>query len=695
MPPEPSSPTPSEAPRRGCFGCLATTGLGCGAFGVGALGAVVLFAPSLLGGVLRRVLVSQWNEAAAGRVRLESLELSWTSPVELRGLELDDPDGNPVVALDLTLPPLLTLLDDTALAWTVTADLRTLEIELDEGGGTNLARALAPDPSSGGATRFVRIGSFDSRRGLDQLFDFTLTVKGREALVHAGSSLEPMLRLDTINGAVVHRPGRTEFELGAQIVDGGGFIAKATWGPAWWDGETRLEVDAGGLPTAIADHVFQTDGALEAAVGPELTVVLEADQAFDDRVSLTLNGSLGAELDLDARIDESALVVDGDGRLQGRCRLPEPSLGDLVGGELPAGLRVDAGDVDWEFHSSDLRVTRLGSGRDRRFDPRGHLVFEREGVLELVEDTSAGAARVVHRLVDPRLTLRWSEGGTPRVELIERGGEARVVELEALAGVRRWDLALPGLDSEWLARALGLTGVEDLLDERVDLAFVGSAGAGRFTLAGSEGRSALSGRIEGRRLVSDPGDRAVLTLDLERDHDRAWLRSVLPWYASLAKPAGERPAQLTLTEFSLPFSGELSEVEALAMLDLGTVECVPNSSLARRFVSEEPFEETFGKLSFEVDGPLIRYGSDLELALDGEFYSFAGSHDLRQKMVFLSGEIAARYISDAVEGVEDVMVHVSLHGPPEALVLTVDPQVYEAMKSGLSALLELLADDGE
>lgn len=722
MTPESSSPTPSETPRRGCFGCLLTTGLGCGAFGVGALGAVVLFAPSLLGGFFRRVLVSEWNDAVAGRVRLESLELSWTSAVELRGLEIDDPEGNLVAALDLSLPPLFTLIDDGATAWNVTAALRTLDVELEEGGGTNLARALAPDPASGGGRTFIRMGSFDSRNRLDQPFDITVALEGREVLVRAESAPEPILRLDTIEGSLVHRPGRTDIDLGGQIeggpIGGGGrFGVEANWGRGWWDAETRLDLDAGGLPTAIVDHLFAADGALQEAFGPELTVDLFADRTVDDRVSLTLDGAGEDRLVLDARIAEGRLEVGEDGRLEGRCRLPGAWVAALVGDELPAGLRIDADGTAWDFHTPGLHASLSGLADARRFDPRGQIVLEHDGALDLVEDTADGAPRDLHRLVDPRLTLTWpgdgadpgpdggSSPGGPRVELIERAGLARLVELPADGGGRRWRLVAPGLDSDVVAGALGLGGVDGLLDglldRRVDLEFEGRAGAGRLSLEGSEGRTSVRGRVDGSTLVADEeeGDRALLTLDLDDERHRAWLQAILPWYASVAKPAGAAPAELTLTEFELPFSGDFSKLKASAELELRRVECVARPSLAKRFASEEPFEETFeetfGTISFEVGGELIRYGDDLELVLDGEFYPFTGSHDLQQRMVFLSGEIAARYVSEAAPGVEDVFVKVSLHGPPDALALTVDPQVYEAMKSGLSTLLELLADDGE
>ena len=240
-----------------------------------------------------------------------------------------------------------------------------------------------------------------------------------------------------------------------------------------------------------------------------------------------------------------------------------------------------------------------------------------------------------------------------------------------------------------------MTGAEAFLGPRVNLQYEGVAGAGRLEVESVDGTTKVQGRIESGSLVAEDDDRAVVTLDLENDRHAGWLRSLLPWYLEVHKPVDARPAQLTLTAYRLPFSADLTELRALATLELDRVDCVLNPSFAKRFASEESSEEIFGRMSFELTSDLIRYGDDLELAVGGEYYPFTGTHDLRGSVVALSGEMPARYVGEAAPEVGDVMVKVMLFGPPEELLLTVDPAVLDAMKSGLATLLNLLGNDGE
>lgn len=142
-------PEPVPAPRpagRGCLGCFASGGLGCTAFLGGAILAVLLFAPQLLGGWAARLVAAVLDEHVDGRVTVGGAELSWSEDLRLREVALADETGRVVARGTLRVPPLSALLEaPTTELLRFRARLQELQVGIDAEGRVDLARVLRWD----------------------------------------------------------------------------------------------------------------------------------------------------------------------------------------------------------------------------------------------------------------------------------------------------------------------------------------------------------------------------------------------------------------------------------------------------------------------------------------------------------------------------------------------------------------------
>src|SRR5690349_6091312 len=86
------------------------TALGCAAFGVGALIAVLLLLPTLCQGFVRSTAEKIFAQQFLGSLKIRDLSLSWRSPQKLTEAVVLDPEGREVVRATAELPSILDLL---------------------------------------------------------------------------------------------------------------------------------------------------------------------------------------------------------------------------------------------------------------------------------------------------------------------------------------------------------------------------------------------------------------------------------------------------------------------------------------------------------------------------------------------------------------------------------------------------------
>jgi len=700
MPRSPSTTT-AERPRRGCLGCFATSGLGCAAFLFGAVAAVVLLAPSLLAEPIGRWLVADWSEAIAGRVRLESLDLAWTRPVRLLGLQLEDPDGALVGAVDVTLPSLRWFLLDEERAMDVSMKVRSLDLVLDGDGGSNLVRALRPAASrSGGWELHWKLGSFDSRAGFDQRLPYRAEVAGSSLRVFGPGRGEPLLAATALAGKLEGGGGALPvLVLGAELP---GALGPEEAGRL--DLELRgferpeLSLAYDGLPTALVDLVARAEGRLGEALGvrhgASWTLAPEEGQA-GSALDVSLQGANGTRLDLRARVAGGKVEVREEDGLAGELELPLAWFDEASARRMPEGLvwKSTAQGARWSARSRDLALDLSAGARAWRGALAGSVRLESPSPLVL--ETAAG--EVLASLELPSLALEWAPGAGPAVELVDRGAPAGTRRLSWKPAQGELALELAGASARLIEAALAIPDVARLAGERLDLAFRRDPdGTERVSLA-RDGRSMLAARIEGDHLVAE-GEEEGIELAGEAALDLAG--DLLPWFEALAKPAGEGPAVLRARDFAVPLERGLGSLRAHVELDLGTVEATPCASFRALFPGEAlppgPGVLTLGTLAVDIEREIASYGG-LELVVgEDEYHAFEGTYDLRLGALDLRGELPLRWLGRRASELErDIEVPVNIKGRPDDLRILLDNRTLEEMSAGLEGLLERLRSKGQ
>lgn len=128
-----------------CWGCLFRSCLGFLALAAGASAALLLFGPSVLGGLAREGVVDWFNSTHDGSLEIEEYHMALFSDQELLGVRLIDPAGQQVLTCDVTFPGWLSF--DTSNTNVVTLKLDA-EILVDPNGVSNIDRALHKDHKS-------------------------------------------------------------------------------------------------------------------------------------------------------------------------------------------------------------------------------------------------------------------------------------------------------------------------------------------------------------------------------------------------------------------------------------------------------------------------------------------------------------------------------------------------------------------
>jgi hypothetical protein len=719
---DPASPTPSDSPdppprRRGCFGCLFQSGLGCLAFLLGSVAAAALFAPSLLGGVMSEGLERAINRRIAGSVSVGALELAWKGRQRAGTVELLDPEGERVGSCELELPGMLAMLDGQPERWDVRLRITEARIVVEEDGGSNLERALASP--AGGPTWDVDLDPFDVRRGYAQAFPYELRITGdRVELVGVGPEV---IKLDDLAAVLEHRPadpdvlrfsgavacgegsgrfdGRLDFEP-----DGGRPNARPPSSRLPWRGGVVLGLEANmiDLPTEALGRV---SGGLPLAdlFGFSLSGSLKIEGEEPAGQALRLSLGSGDALTFEGLWKDGLLVSTGE-ELRANLPLPRAWLEGWVARRLPPGTRVrrDPGRT-WELTGSGLRLPIGGPGQP--WPSRGQFLAGLGGAFGLtgpagVELVSDGE-EVLANLASPRLSLALEPGAPPGMEL--RAGPEGAAW--ALDGQGRVDLA-GTLDGQGLGVELRGDGVGTVLldhlrggDGLLPALFGPGAtlgysrplvGPARFELKDGAG-SSLSGRLEDGGLVAEAGDRANLVLDLTRERAAGIVATLMPWLADLERPGEQAPARLVLTHYRLPLRGDWIPAEADLRLDLGRVRYRLHGGMRGIFTPEDDsdrvIETELPTLWMRIeDGRFLAY-EELVIALgDGGVYEFEGNLDLARGDITLRCEqMPLRYIqADA----PDYSVPATLGGTWEAPSMLLNVQLFNSLGTELGSLID-------
>ncbi|MEE2941735.1 MAG: hypothetical protein VX460_15210 [Planctomycetota bacterium] len=459
---------------RGCAGTVVSGGCGCGAFLVGAVLAVVLFAPQLMAGWGTRLLEQQIGAQLQGAVSVGDMTLSWTEQQRADSVTILDEAGNLVLQGGMRMPSLLELADPAGRDQEFVFDVQLLKSRIDADGTSNLGRTFGVTAEAGGsvapalmrwAVEFFTAARFDAVDGA-----MTVRLELAEAEIDDTASGRGTVRLRDLSIRASRSASGLRVRLDrGEIVVGGRSVPvtlSASFGPSGAGGAlelVRAELDAAGLssPTlATLGMLPRSDGA-EARRDPRLV------RDVYDRAAPVLIGAA------------SALIVDADS-IKARFGVPREALA----GALPR-----------------LRVEIAG--------PRGALDFEADlsrgdgtGPLELVPPPEGGRARFV--LEAPGLLVPAVAAAAPagaRVVALETSGAA----VRVTARLR--DFVLP-LDRDLLQLdASARRGVESAVDR---LARSLRRGRGELSVAGGDAvrldvgpEGSGDGRLEARHALTN------------------------------------------------------------------------------------------------------------------------------------------------------------------------------------------------
>jgi translocation and assembly module TamB len=454
-----------------------------------ALSAVSLLAtlpvtrPLVASAVIRVV-----NEAIAGRVELQGIAVLPHGGMELRGVEIFDPDGHLVIAVGRARASVdVTALRSRTIGVSLELESPSVLLEEEAGGGLSLARAFAPARPAKGP-----------QPGQEEGGGWTVQVS----------------RLAVKNGDLWWQDAEGGTRAEASGLD---LAARGTIGPRRIRAEVRLSGALGApLSTPLSLEVVATlaGSALRMPV-----LRLEAGGTALDAVG---------EGDVARRRGRLAIARLGLSRAQARALLPEaPAGADLAasgyaeadGATLTAALRVEpagAGGAGGRGDAAvaarldalaraagfDVALDRLDPSRLAAGLPRGEVTLAGRGAL-----SGARLEELRGRIVLTVARSRLGEGELSHAELVARAVRGAV-------DVERLSAAIPGAtvdaSGSW-RRGGALTGRATL--DASDLARAARHGA---LLAGAEDPR-LGGRARLDLTVAGTAEAPVVTGALDGD----------------------------------------------------------------------------------------------------------------------------------------------------------------------------------
>ena len=316
----------------------------------------VLLAPGLLSGPAKGLVSDGFGSACEGSLEVGEVDLAWFSRQSLGGLVLKDPDGAVVGTASAEVPALW----DLVLAGKTNVGLVTLEVNADlvadDGGVTNLQRALAPrGGAQGGSDPQAPSGGGGGEDPFALLADLSMRMEVRadrlsweDAITRAaGERIEVQDLLVTID-AVPGEPLRLQLDgeipaEGDPSVSSTVTLAPVAASSAAFD----ATLDASGLPTGVADIFAGTGGLLAEIVGPRVRFHMEAKGLSADGGSATAEViSDLATVTVTGELFDGAIVSPDGGRSELAFRLTPRSSDSLVGQLMPFVVDLEATNPD-------------------------------------------------------------------------------------------------------------------------------------------------------------------------------------------------------------------------------------------------------------------------------------------------------------------------------------------------------------
>jgi len=362
--------------RRGCLGLATRTVLGCAAFSFGAIVALVLCLPWMLGGPVRSVVESAFGEMYRGSLAVGDVDLSWWSEQQIQDAVLYDPDRREVARVSAVLPSLLDLMSmegPMKVAVTLDADLSA-----DDAGITNLQRAIEPRDKTP-----KPVETDDDEEGTDPLaqlsrLDLEVTLSSHKLTWSDAETRKggKPFEIQSLSAALVLEPGQpiTLKTSGLVVADSPGTleIESTIHGPieigkSWPLGPVDAKVRIQGFSTAMVDGLASLQGKLVEVIGPKFDLRLEIDRATpqqggielefeSERTNLAFAGGFEGGL-LRSRDGSPVRLVVG---------VPKGFVNDLLAPALPPGMSVtwEEGERPWSVSIANLALPIPEAGGD-------------------------------------------------------------------------------------------------------------------------------------------------------------------------------------------------------------------------------------------------------------------------------------------------------------------------------------------
>ncbi len=352
--PNPAAEVSSAAPRprRSLLRFLFRTPLGIVVVLVLGLASLVACLPMLVSS-FGAGYASDWFAANyRGQLKIEKLDLGWTSPQTIEGVELLDPEGASVARVSMRLPGLWSVATSRGTRLGKIEVRAQAQLTADDAGRTNLDKALeprepkpAPEPDAGGESPPGESSPSMAERITAQLDLEVTRLEWSDA--HTRELGSPFV-VENLKLACALAPGSpVTLSLGGNLSGSATgeitvdarvehpFEAPSSPTPP----SAQISAKISRVPTALIDALGAQGGRLSSLLGEELSLALEARGTLQSgSVELALDSPL-------ARVRSFARVADGILRNEGEgfsveLEVPQEFVDLAVGPLLENGARL-------------------------------------------------------------------------------------------------------------------------------------------------------------------------------------------------------------------------------------------------------------------------------------------------------------------------------------------------------------------
>jgi len=424
---------------RGCLGCLGSGSLGCGGFVLGALLAILLFAPQSLGGWVARVAAAYFNAGVDGEVRVGGATVAWGEDVRLTDVEVADAEGRVLVRGSLRGslrgPWHSRFANPSSAVSRVRVNLHEANLEIDADGRLDLVRAFDRVGSSGPRGLLARLANaaWKGEREPFQVEVEALAVKLTDTRSSEGPLTLTKVQLHlgpfAPDGPLALRLScgverdTTRGRLDLEFI----CVAASSVGP----GVTRCSVTTSDLPADVFALL------LEALTGQRASAAIARSVGGDVDFDLRLEGDLALEAEFELELQSAEVITHVRGDLnRGTLRLtpeareadprantiewkPRPDvLRGALSPLLPAGVALRVAEEPLPTVRVRLDELSLATGLERGWN----VAFALESLAAdiassarfvLVADPTAAiaadapASSAAYPIEDPLALVRW------------------------------------------------------------------------------------------------------------------------------------------------------------------------------------------------------------------------------------------------------------------------------------------------